>query len=151
MSTFDHSQTACRHFSHSLNKCVSNINQVLFILTTEGSLMNKLDLPTIFLSGTYCHKTGTRPPSCLSPRQPTMHANFSWWRHALSIMMLYTRSLTQEIFSIMSSKTSIWNREQFFLNVGPPKESTFLTTFYGLYFSCRKHWVFSIMYNWSDH
>ena len=26
-----------------------------------------------FLSGTYCHKTGTRPPSCGTPQQPTIY------------------------------------------------------------------------------
>ena len=25
------------------------------------------------ISGTYCHKTGTRPPSCAKPLQPTVH------------------------------------------------------------------------------
>ena len=25
------------------------------------------------LHGTYCHKTGTRPPSCGTPRQPTIY------------------------------------------------------------------------------
>ena len=27
----------------------------------------------LYLSGTYCHKTGTRTPSCGSPRQPTIY------------------------------------------------------------------------------
>ena len=27
----------------------------------------------LFLSGIYCHKTGTRPPSCNKPREPTMY------------------------------------------------------------------------------
>ena len=26
-----------------------------------------------YLSGTYRHKTGTRPPSCATPRQPTIY------------------------------------------------------------------------------
>ena len=30
----------------------------------EGSLVNKKDLQALYLSGTYCHKTSTRPPSC---------------------------------------------------------------------------------------
>ena len=25
------------------------------------------------LSWTYCHKTGTRPPNCVKPRQPTIY------------------------------------------------------------------------------
>ena len=31
------------------------------------------DLLALYLSGTYCHTTGTRPPSCFTPRQPTIH------------------------------------------------------------------------------
>ena len=34
----------------------------VFILTTEGSLVNKTGWQTLCFSGTYCHKTGTRPP-----------------------------------------------------------------------------------------
>ena len=35
--------------------------------------MNKTDLQALHLSGTYCHKTGTRPPSCGKPLQLTVH------------------------------------------------------------------------------
>ena len=31
--------------------------------------MEKIDLAALYLSRTYCHKTRTRPPSCLSPWQ----------------------------------------------------------------------------------
>ena len=27
-----------------------------------------------YLSGIYCHKTGTRPPSCNTPREPTIYS-----------------------------------------------------------------------------
>ena len=56
-------------------KCVNFVNPVFFILTLEWSLVNKTDLIDLFLSGTYCHKTGTRPPSCITPRKPTIHSN----------------------------------------------------------------------------
>ena len=36
------------------------------LLITEGSLVNKRDLLALYLSGTYCHKTGIRPPSCVT-------------------------------------------------------------------------------------
>ena len=45
-------------------KCVNFINPVVFILTMEGSLVNKIDLQSLYISETYCHKTSTRPPSC---------------------------------------------------------------------------------------
>ena len=38
----------------------------------EGFFTDKTDQQALYLSGTYCHKTGTRLPSCQSPRQPTM-------------------------------------------------------------------------------
>ena len=41
----------------------------------EGSLGDKIDLQALHLSGTYCHNTGTRPPSCQAPRQPTNYEN----------------------------------------------------------------------------
>ena len=44
-----------------------------FIFTTEGSLVDKTDLLPLYLSGTYCHKTGTRPPSCQVPLQLTIY------------------------------------------------------------------------------
>ena len=34
-------------------------------------------------SGTYCHKTGTRPPSCITPRQPTIA------RSAMTTLLTY--------------------------------------------------------------
>ena len=39
----------------------------------EGSLVNKRDLLALYLSWTYCHKNGTRPPSCVTPRQLTIY------------------------------------------------------------------------------
>ena len=42
-------------------------------ITTEGSLLDKIDLQALYRSGTYCHKTGTRPPSCQTPLQPTIY------------------------------------------------------------------------------
>ena len=35
--------------------------------------MNKVGLQALSLSGTYSHKTGTRPPSCGTPQQPTIN------------------------------------------------------------------------------
>ena len=29
-----------------------------------------------FISGTYSHKTGTRPPSCVTPQRPTIYDQF---------------------------------------------------------------------------
>ena len=38
--------------------------------------MNIIDLQALYLSGTYCHKTGTRPPSCGTPWQPIIAVLF---------------------------------------------------------------------------
>ena len=40
-----------------------------------------IELQALYLSGTYCHKIGTTPPSCDNPRQPTMYmfqGGFNW-------------------------------------------------------------------------
>ena len=40
----------------------------------DGSFVNIRDLLALYLSGTYYHETGTtRPPSCVTPRQPTIY------------------------------------------------------------------------------
>ena len=40
------------------------------------NLVKKRDLLASYLGGTCCHKTGTRPPSCVTPRQTTIHVLF---------------------------------------------------------------------------
>ena len=45
-------------------------------ILTEGLLVNKIDLQALYLSGTYCHKISTRPPSCAKPQQSTIYADF---------------------------------------------------------------------------
>ena len=53
--------------------------------------MNKTDILALKLSGTYGHKTSTRPPSCVSPRQLTIYTKNkeilggSWYRTYSSI------------------------------------------------------------------
>ena len=37
------------------------------------SLSKSLVVLALYLSGTYCHKTSTRPPNCVTPRQPTIY------------------------------------------------------------------------------
>ena len=49
--------------------------------TAAGLLVNKRDLLALYLSGTYCHRTDMRPPSCVTPRQPTIHTFFSQFFH----------------------------------------------------------------------
>ena len=41
--------------------------------TFWAKLVDTIDLQALYLSGTYCHKTGTRPPSCQAPRQTTIN------------------------------------------------------------------------------
>ena len=38
------------------------------------SLVTKRDLLALYFSGTYCHKTGSIPPGCVTPRQPTKYS-----------------------------------------------------------------------------
>ena len=41
--------------------------------------MNKTDVKALYHSKTYCHKTGTRPPSLNSPWEPTIHQYKDYW------------------------------------------------------------------------
>ena len=45
----------------------------LLRLNLEGSLVDRTDLQALYFSGTYCHKTSIQPPSCQTPRQPTIY------------------------------------------------------------------------------
>ena len=48
------------------NKRVLNfVQQVFFLLSTEGSLVITRAYPALYLAGTTSHETGTSPPSCL--------------------------------------------------------------------------------------
>ena len=42
------------------------------------------NLQALYLSGTYCHKSGTRPPSCQTPRQSTIYNNKKLLQFAFS-------------------------------------------------------------------
>ena len=47
-----------------------------------GIVSDKRDLLALYLSGTYCHKSGTRPPSSVTPWQLTIYRSLSlifWW------------------------------------------------------------------------
>ena len=47
---------------------------MFYLFQLQGNLLvNKTELQALYLSGTYCHKTGTRPPCCNTPREPTIH------------------------------------------------------------------------------
>ena len=48
---------------------------IMLPLSMEGSLVNETHLLALYLSGTYCHKNGTRPPSCVTPRQTTIYSS----------------------------------------------------------------------------
>ena len=55
------------------NKVCQLVNQVLLILTSGNLLVNKTDLQALYLSGTYCHRIGTRPPNCNASQELTMY------------------------------------------------------------------------------
>ena len=62
--------------------------QVFFLLSTEGSLVNKRDLLAVYLGGTYCQRSVTRPPSCVFPRQPIIH---NFWSQSSSGVQAQTK------------------------------------------------------------
>ena len=74
-----------------------------FTLSMEGSLVDKIDLQALHFSGTYCHKTGTRPPSCQTPRQPTIYVLADMWEN--NKLLFYTELK----FKFQISKPISWN------------------------------------------
>ena len=60
-------------------------------------------LLTYQASGTYCHKTGTKPPSCVTPRQPTIYAD----KKIISQIYLISKDCDPD-FDRMSKNRSCW-------------------------------------------
>ena len=60
--------------------------------------MNKTDLQALYLSGTYCHRTGTRPPSCAKPRQLTIYST----THQLFLKQKHFKSVLDVDLAICS-------------------------------------------------
>ena len=56
----------------SFSYLISNIPSY-FDLMSGNILVNTTDLQALYLSGTFCHKTGTRPPSCTMPQERTIY------------------------------------------------------------------------------
>ena len=52
----------------------------------------------LYLSGTYCHKTGTKPPSCGKSQQPTMYTTnvgpYSVGQNNHFILVVVTKKLS---------------------------------------------------------
>ena len=70
---------------------------MFFLLSTEGSLVSKRDLLALYLSETYCHRTGTRPPSCVTPRQQTIYGPRLGLSGLLSLTGFFTTSMVTGI------------------------------------------------------
>ena len=85
MTTFHHSET---------------------VLTSSTSVLSFINRGIISeqkrLSGTYCHKTGTRPPGCVTLQQPTIYAivsqlvNITWF----SIQIITEISFDERLMSV---------------------------------------------------
>ena len=86
--------------------------------------MNKRDQLALYLSGTYCHKAGTRPPSCVTPWQPTPHLasieHFSFLELNTTINLYYLKELSLWLF--LSKKCTKHLLEN---NFGSKQESLF--------------------------
>ena len=79
------------------------VNLVFFLLTSGNLLVNKTDLRASYLSGTYCRKTGTRPPSCNAPRKPTMYASMFFTPNKQKCMLLFSRHKSSLQYKFIST------------------------------------------------
>ena len=63
----------------------------------------------LYLSGTYCHKTGTKPPSCQTPQQPTIYSEMrlQLWIHNEDSVYIAVDALVAELFKTGENKNKI--------------------------------------------
>ena len=64
------------------------INPLKDIKECTYKRLNKRDLLALYLRGTYCLITSTRPPSCATPRQPIMYISNSVLRVVVFMKIL---------------------------------------------------------------
>ena len=64
---------------------------MFFILVSGNLLVNKTDLQALYLSGTYYHKTGTRPSSSVIPQKLTIMLNFYFYIIKLCALDLHSQ------------------------------------------------------------
>ena len=76
-------------------------------MKTKGSLVNKIDLQASYLSGTYCHETGTGPPSFGTPRQPTIFVSFQVFRDLIKKCNIAKAGEMEAIFSNVTDITEL--------------------------------------------
>ena len=57
-----------------------------------------MDLLALYLCGTYCRKTCTRPPSCQAPRQQTIYKGFEGlaWNVRAVLRNAYTNQILRK-------------------------------------------------------
>ena len=83
-------------------------------LSTEGSLVNKRDLLALYLSGTYCHQTDTRPPSYVTPRQPTIYIYMSPDSYEISLVFgcVWQSVISIQIPTVFTCIVNLFTRSQ---------------------------------------
>ena len=85
---------------------------MFFLLTSGNLLVNKTDLRASYLSGTYCRKTGTRPPSCNAPRKPTMYASMFFTPNKQKCMLLFLDTDRPCSISSLALLSELWQQKK---------------------------------------
>ena len=71
--------------------------------------MGKTELHALYLSGTYCHKTGTRPISCAKPQQLVMYlTNSSCGNQSFFTENSQLRGKTSPLLAVKLPKTCLF-------------------------------------------
>ena len=85
----------------------SNFFLISFCVTfINGGIIGYL--LALYLSGTYCHKTSTRTPSCVTPRQPTIHESMDTKNKNGRKMRSKTFSVNSCITDEMQQQAIFW-------------------------------------------
>ena len=92
---------------------LNNNNKKKTLKIKLQALYHKTDLQTLYFSGTYCHKTGTRPPSCTTPWQMCIRGSFLGSSH---VYYLYCNPQLKNILQKLIQALKLHKKGKYLIN-----------------------------------